>query len=250
MEKEPRTEHSQVSLSLLVTNLTALKNFYYSVSYIHYVRLSQWAAPMILLAFLFHTGGRLLFWYVVTMWRKQNGPLTPIKKKVLPLHVDMLRNKKRTKPYYRSFFTFTKDRCPVDLSNTHSHTFIVISKHSQTAGGLPIVSTLFLGTNIPPKITYNSKFKKKKKGGGLGQATITGQIDKVNPGLFLFKLLGSWEGDGGGIAGKARLQSVVTNYFAFFFFLLVGATISHFNYKGEKAAAASSVWVLYQSTGA
>lgn len=89
MEKESRAEHSQVSLSLLVTNLTALKNFYSSVFYIHYVRLLQWAAPTILLAFLLHTSGRLLFWHVVTMWRKKNGPSTPIKKKVLPLHVDM-----------------------------------------------------------------------------------------------------------------------------------------------------------------
>lgn len=199
MEKESRTEHCQVSLSLLVTNLTALKNFYSSVSYIHYVRLSQWAAPTILLAFLLHTGGRLLFWYVVTMWRKQNGPSTPIKKKVLPLHVDMSRNKKRTKPYYRSFFTFTKDRCPVDLSNTHSHTFIVISKHSQTAGGLPIVSTLFLGTNIPPKITYNSKFKKKKGGGA---RPIKGQSDKVNQGLFYLSFWGRGKGMGEELLGK------------------------------------------------
>lgn len=202
MEKEPRTEHSQVSLSLLVTNLTALKNFYYSVSYIHYVRLSQWAAPMILLAFLFHTGGRLLFWYVVTMWRKQNGPSTPIKKKVLPLHVDMSRNKKRTKPYYRSFFTFTKDRCPVDLSNTHSHTFIVISKHSQTAGGLPIVSTLFLGTNIPPKITYNSKFKKKKKGGGLARPLSRGKLTKLIQAFFYLSFWGRGKGTGEELLGK------------------------------------------------
>ncbi len=120
-----------------------LKNFNSSVFYIHYVRLLQWAAPTILLAFLLHTGGRLLFWHVVTMWRKKNGPSTSIKKKVLPLHVDMSRNKKRTKPYYRSFFTFTKDRCPVDLSHTHSHTFIAISKNSQTVEGLPQPRLLF-----------------------------------------------------------------------------------------------------------
>lgn len=93
MEKEARTKHSQVSLSLLVTNLTALKNFYSSVFYFHYVRLLQWAAPTILLAFLLHTSGRLLFWHVVTMWRKM-APSTAIKKKVLPVHVDMSRKKK------------------------------------------------------------------------------------------------------------------------------------------------------------
>lgn len=175
MEKESRAEHSQVSLSLLVTNLTASKNFYSSVFYIHYVRLLQWAAPTILLAFLLHTCGRLLFWHVVTMWRKKNGPSTSIKKKVLPLHVDMSRNKKRIKPYYRSFFTFTKDRCPVDLSNTHSHTFIAISKHSQTVGGLPQPRLLFSELISLRKLLYNSKFiKKKEKGGGdLGLANIT-----------------------------------------------------------------------------
>lgn len=83
MEKESRAEHSQGSLSLLVTNLTALKNFYSSVFYIHYVRLLQWAAPTILLAFLLHNGGRLLFWHVVTMWRKKNGPLDTDKKESL-----------------------------------------------------------------------------------------------------------------------------------------------------------------------
>lgn len=58
-------------------------NFFSPVSYIHYVRLSQWAAPTILLAFLPHIGGRLLFWYVVTMWRKKNGPLNTDKKESL-----------------------------------------------------------------------------------------------------------------------------------------------------------------------
>lgn len=52
-----------------------LNNFYSSVSYIHHVRLSQWAEPTILLAFLLLVGGRLLFWHVVMMWRKKNGLL-------------------------------------------------------------------------------------------------------------------------------------------------------------------------------
>lgn len=60
-----------------------LKNFYSSVFYIHDVRLLQRAAPTILLAFLLQSCGRLLFWHVVTMWRKKNGPLDIDKKESL-----------------------------------------------------------------------------------------------------------------------------------------------------------------------
>lgn len=100
---------------------------------------------------------------------RKMAPSTPIKKKVLPLHVDMSRNKKRTKPYYRSFFTFTKDRCPVDLSNTHSHTFIAISKHSQTAGGLP-QSRLFFSELISlRRLLKTPNLIKKRVGARAGQ---------------------------------------------------------------------------------
>lgn len=102
------------------------------------------------------------------------APSTPIKKKVLPLHVDMSRNKKRTKPYYRSFFTFTKDRFSVDLSNTHSHTFIAISKHSQTVGGLPQPRLLFWELISLRKLLITPNLLKKKGGGRkLGLANIT-----------------------------------------------------------------------------
>lgn len=97
---------------------------------------------------------------------RKMAPSTSIKKKVLPLHVDMSRNKKRIKPYYRSFFTFTKDRCPVDLSNTHSHTFIAISKHSQTVGGLPQPRLPFSELISSENNFITPNLLKKKKGKG------------------------------------------------------------------------------------
>ena len=143
MEKEFRMEHSQVPLSLLVTNLTAVTTFI--------------LRSLIFIMFDYRNGRRLrsclLFFptsvgdYYSGMLLRCGGrkmaPSTPIKKKVLPLHVDMSRNKKRTKPYYRSFFLITKNRCPADISDTHSHTFIAISKHSQKRWGVATVSTLF-----------------------------------------------------------------------------------------------------------
>lgn len=144
-------EHSQVSLSLLVTNLTALTTFI--------------LRSLIFIMFDYRNGRRprscLLFFstsvedYYSGMLLRCGGrkiaPSTPIKTKVLALHVDMSRNKKRTKPYHRSFFLFTKRRCPADLSNTHSHTFIAISKRSQMVGGLPQSRIFFLGTGTPFK---------------------------------------------------------------------------------------------------
>lgn len=143
MEKESRAEHSQVSLGLLVTNLTALKTLILrSFIFIMFDYCNGRRLRSCLLFFSIPVGDYYSGMLLRCGGRKM-APSTPIKKKVLPLHVDMSRNKKRTKPYYRSFFTFTKDRCPVDLSNTHSHTFIAISKYSQTVEGLPQPRLLF-----------------------------------------------------------------------------------------------------------
>lgn len=110
---------------------------------------------------------------------------TPIKKKVIPLHVDMSRNKKRTKPYNRSFFTFTKDRCPVDLSDTHYHKFIAISKHSQTVGGLPQPRLLFSELISLRKLLITPNLKKKGENSGWPISHFrVRKIDKVNQGHF------------------------------------------------------------------
>lgn len=75
-------EHSQVPLSLLVTNLTAVTTFILrSLIFIMFdYRNGRCLRSCLLLP---HIGERLLFWYVVTMWRKKNGPLNTDKKESL-----------------------------------------------------------------------------------------------------------------------------------------------------------------------
>lgn len=116
MEKESRAEHSQVSLSLLVTNLTALQTTFTLRSFI-FIMFDYCNGRRLRSCLLFFSipVGDYYSGMLLRCGGRKMAPSTSIKKKVLPLHVDMLRNKKRTKPYYRSFFTFTKDRCPVDL---------------------------------------------------------------------------------------------------------------------------------------
>lgn len=179
MEKESRAEHSQVSLSLLVTNLTALKTFTLrSFIFIMFDYCNGRRLRSCLLFFSIPMGDYYSGMFLRCGGRKM-APSTSIRKKVLPLHVDMSRNKKEPShiidPFSHSPKTGVQWTFQIHIL-THSSQSANIRKRLR----LPQPRLLFSELISLRKLLITPNLLKKKGWGG----TRAGQYHKVNQGLF------------------------------------------------------------------